>query len=330
MTSDDYPDSGSAVLPWHRAAFDAFITRATNDTLPHAVLVTAAPGTGLIAFADAVTATLLCTAPEVASRPCGTCNGCRQHVAGSHPDSLSLGVLSGQEITVEQARECIEKLTLARHYRGKRIVRIHPAERLNRSAANALLKTLEEPAADSLFLLLSTQPRSLPATIRSRTQVVALPPPAPEMALSWLQETLGFSDASERLDRHSGQPVPAADERLQKDSIKQHQQWKTACESLDKQPGLISETARQIGSGREEAQAFIDWLANRQWQQAVAGMQDAETYETEMSLAIYGAALEARAALRANTPPALALEGLFISWRAAAGRKRSPRGQAGR
>src|SRR5215510_13416625 len=112
---------------------------------------------------------------------------CRLFEAGSHPDfrrmepsaedagadasvtqAASAGMRGARVITVGQVRELAQFLDLTSHFGGAKVVLIQPAERMHASAANALLKTLEEPTAETLFLLVADQPNKLPVTVRSR------------------------------------------------------------------------------------------------------------------------------------------------------------------
>jgi len=154
--------------------------------LPAALLIHEAPGTGGGELATFFGQLLLCTGPTPA---CGQCAGCRRVRQGEHPDFTRVGPDPESklgQITVDQMRAVAEQLSLS-SYEGKgSCVVIEPAHALNRNAANALLKTLEEPRRDAHLLLVTTNPSLLPATIRSRCQKLPLRAPTPEQALAWL------------------------------------------------------------------------------------------------------------------------------------------------
>lgn len=155
--------------------------------LAQSLLVHADPGAGGVAFAHRVAQLLLCEAGSGAA-PCGTCRHCTRIAAGTHPDvALILPLEDSKQIRVEQVREVLEQLSLT-SYEGGASVRIFaPADAINAQAANALLKTLEEPRRDAYLVLVAAQPSLLPATVRSRCLRLRLAVPTYDEALAWLQ-----------------------------------------------------------------------------------------------------------------------------------------------
>ncbi len=151
---------------------------------------------GKLAFARQLAATMLCR-EEREESACGRCRSCVQLAAGSHPDYRECTVEEGRSaILVEQVRILTRELGLSPQYGGARIAVIHPADALNINAANSLLKTLEEPAAGTLLLLVSARARMLPATIRSRCQRVRFRAPDRSDARAWLGDRVGAGDAA--------------------------------------------------------------------------------------------------------------------------------------
>ncbi len=180
------------IAPWLLPSWQQLSARRRADRLPHALLLAAPAGLGQLEFALALVHSLLCDHNDAEGFACGRCRGCQLLAAGSHPDyrfiSLELndqGKLR-REIVIEQIRDLCERSARTSHFGGHRLALIDPADKLNRNAANALLKTLEEPDANAVFVLLSEQPARLPATIRSRCQRIAIPLPSHEQALDWL------------------------------------------------------------------------------------------------------------------------------------------------
>ena len=147
----------------------------------------------------------MCTAA-----PCGTCVACRRVALRQHPD---LSWLSPQEnsrqIRIEQVRDLSAELALTSHAGGYKVGIISPADALNRFAANALLKTLEEPAARTLLVLVATQPSRLPPTILSRCQRLRVRAPARAEALAWLSAARGAHPWEAALDTLGEAPLIA-------------------------------------------------------------------------------------------------------------------------
>ena len=108
-------------------------------------------------------------------------------------------------------RELSQELALTAHQGAYKVAIITPADTLNRFAANALLKTLEEPPARTLLMLVVTQPSRLPATILSRCQRVRLKAPGRKEAVSWLEATKGAGDWNAVLDTLGDAPMLAAE-----------------------------------------------------------------------------------------------------------------------
>ena len=163
--------------------------------MPHAVLVTGRPGLGKSVFVDRLAALLICEARGTGHAACGQCSACRLQAAGNHPDyhylTFEVNDKTGKLRTVlaiDQIRVLSEKLSLSRHGAGFRVAVIEPADALNSNAANSLLKTLEEPADNTVLVLVSSQPGRLPPTIRSRCQQTRIVAPDADAALAWLTE----------------------------------------------------------------------------------------------------------------------------------------------
>ena len=174
-------------MPWLAEA-QASVERAIrSDHLGHALLVHAAAGVGGDWLAFWIAARVFCSAPANQPRPCGACIDCRRVLAGEHPDcSLVAPEETSKEIKIDQVRELCQDLRLTSHGGRLKVALVMPADRMNRFAANALLKTLEEPTPGTLLVLVAAQPSRLPATIRSRCQSLPVRAPSLEESLSWL------------------------------------------------------------------------------------------------------------------------------------------------
>jgi len=203
----------SAPLPWQQLQWGNLLSRIAQDHLPHALLLTGRRGVGKLRFAQQLADLLLCS--ENLPEPCGQCKGCRLIAAGTHPD---LKVIQPPEdksvISVDQIRELTHYLSLTALCGGYQVVLISPADAMNVNAANSLLKTLEEPPANTLLLLMSDRPSALTATIRSRCQVINFEKPAHDSALVWLKNQhpeLDAEIANTVLELADGAPLRAAE-----------------------------------------------------------------------------------------------------------------------
>lgn len=153
------------------------------------MILAGAEGLGKSRFARFLAASLLCDSKETLQGPCGSCKSCSMLQASTHPD---LSVLTpeepGKQLKIDAIRDLVDKSTLRVAEQKYRIFLIEPADAMNRAAANSLLKTLEEPVAGTLLLLVSSHPDKLPATIRSRCQLINFPIPEIEAARRWLMQ----------------------------------------------------------------------------------------------------------------------------------------------
>ena len=175
-----------------RAAFQA-------GRLPHALLIHEAPGAGGEWLATWAAQLVLCREP--ARAPCGACPGCRRVWALQHPDVTWVRAAEdSHQIRIEQVRELAAELALTSHGGGYKVGIVSPADALNRFAANALLKTLEEPPARTLLVLTATQPSRLPPTVISRCQRLRVRAPTRAEGVTWLTAQRGTGEWSEALD----------------------------------------------------------------------------------------------------------------------------------
>ena len=215
---NDTSMSASPILPWQTDQWQVLRRQIDAGKLAHAILIAGVTGIGKLQFALAVRDFLLCERP--AEFACGECKSCILLRAQTHADFVTLQPEEeGKAIRVDQVRQLSQFVAQTAQRNGRKIVLLNPADALNMNAANALLKSLEEPSADTHFLLLCAVPKRLPATIRSRCQTLNMTAPAPPIALAWLTEQLGDSaDAQRRLRLMRNRPcaaLQADDEHVQ-------------------------------------------------------------------------------------------------------------------
>lgn len=175
-------------LDWHQAAWRWFDNAMATERLPQAMLLVGGEGLGKRVFARQVVRHLLVDADDIS--PTQRSNRLHQLEAGSHADFRQLSPLEGKQgISVDQIRQLTAKTMLTSRYGGARVILIDPAESMNSSAANALLKCLEEPPMGTVFILVSDQPARLPVTIRSRCQTISFSAPTATDGLAWLVQS---------------------------------------------------------------------------------------------------------------------------------------------
>lgn len=186
------------VLPWQDANWRRVVAMHAEGRLPHALLLRGPEGVGKRYFARRLLTAALCESAAFAEAPCASCRACRLVEAGTHPDMHTIEPLEGKaQIGIDQIRELIARVALTPQYGGRKAVSVAPAERMTRAAANTLLKTLEEPPGDALFVLVTHRAGALPATIRSRCQILDFPTPDARAAAAWLGAELESAEAAD-------------------------------------------------------------------------------------------------------------------------------------
>lgn len=200
------------MYPWYNRQWAQLMSSIEQGRLSHALLLQGPEGLGKRSFAWELAQYLLCTDRKSRNTACGSCRACCQTKAGTHPDFSALTPEEGKkDISVEQVRALGERLSLTSHAGGWRIAIIVPAETMNKHAANALLKTLEEPGANTLLILITTTQSRLPATLRSRCQRIRFSIPPTTEAVAWLDSSEKRSDWPRLLKFSGGAPLAAVD-----------------------------------------------------------------------------------------------------------------------
>lgn len=207
------------IYPWHNEQWRQLAEH--WERRPNAWLFIGKKGTGKTAFARFVAQKLLCESPVPGGGPCGVCASCHLFEQGGHPDFYEITPLSDEpengrkllQIKIDAIRKIIDNVYLTSVRGGLRVVLIHPAESMNVQAANSLLKVLEEPPPQVVFLLVSHAADKVLPTVKSRCRKMVLPAPSHEEALAYLRER-GVAEPEEHLAFHSGAPLFDEEERL--------------------------------------------------------------------------------------------------------------------
>ena len=203
--------SGAATIPeWLAGETAALVRAARAGRLPHALLIHEAPGAGGDWLAHFAARLALCE--RTSEAPCGSCTACRRVLAWQHPDLTRVAPLEeSRQIRIEQLRDLTAELALTSHSGGYKVGVLTPADSMNRFAANALLKTLEEPPAATLLVLVATQPSRLPPTVLSRCQRLTVGAPTRAQAVAWLTGVRGSGDWDGALATIGEAPMLLAD-----------------------------------------------------------------------------------------------------------------------
>lgn len=246
-----------APLPWQQAPWDRVQAALRNNRLPHALLLAGPRGVGRGHFARGISHFLLCEAPPETRKPCGQCRGCIQIAAGLHPNLFLVQTAEGKrDIAIDDLRDLMERLHLSSHYGQAKVVIFEPADALNISGVNALLKTVEEPPPATYLLFIAERWRALPATLRSRCQILRLGPPSETQALTWLQQQHPERNVS---DLRAWIRAPLlAEAALDPDAVQTRQQWSSLLDHLA--AGRLQALKQVQGLKRDEAQGCLNWL----------------------------------------------------------------------
>jgi DNA polymerase III subunit delta' len=243
-------------LFWLAPQLEALRQARSRSRLPHALLIQDAPGAGGEQLALLAAQVALCTSKDF---PCGSCRECQRVRSGSHPDLWFVTPEEdSRQIKVDQIRELNETLSLSAHGSAASVAIISPADLLNANAANALLKTLEEPRPGVLIVLVATVSARLPATVLSRCLRLQVRPPPRGECIAWLRQQRGAGDWEAVLDVLGEAPLAA----------------------LAADPG-------EVLAVRTETEAQLDgaWSGNIDLAAAAERWSDAETYELRLRCA---------------------------------------------
>lgn len=265
---------------FHKSALSTLL--ANPHQLAHALLIRGSRGVGKLAFAQGLAQSLLCEKPNPDGHACGACRSCQWITSGNHPDirilapqtAQSVDVLEvegaaagegqsagakGKEvkaspwITIDQVRELGDFISMSSHRGGRKIIVVCPAEAMNPAAANAILKNLEEPPANTHFILVSHRPQRLLRTIVSRCRQLYLPKPSGPAALAWLAEQ-GVNHAEIVLAQASGAPLLAL-ELSENEVLSGRSDFLRALAVSDFEPLAVAERFRDLS-----LESFIGWL----------------------------------------------------------------------
>ena len=245
--------------PWLNGPYRQLIEGYQEGRAHHAVLLHALPGMGRESLVYALSRRMLCQNPE-GMKSCGECHSCKLMMAGTHPDWYALSPEKGkQTLGVDAIRSVLENLYQRSRQGGAKLVWIENSEQLTEAAANALLKTLEEPPDATYFLLGCHEPTRLLATLRSRCLYLYLPTPDEAQSVAWLNKRHPASAQALQtaLRLQAGAPL-AAEHLLQEETVRQRS---ALCQALTNAvaPRAFYSLLPQLN--HEDAPERIHWLS---------------------------------------------------------------------
>jgi len=194
------------LYPWQQSQWQQIEQLIGSDRLPHALFLHGNQGLGKTDFAVSLANALLCKQPKADHQACGSCQACQLLAANTHPDLHYLKPVPAENtkskkpalnIRIDDIRALCNRLNQTSQYGGYRVAILEQADQLTLSAANSLLKTLEEPGRDVLIILTSARSHRLPVTIRSRCQLLRFTVPGETQSLQWLKDNLNGSSIAE-------------------------------------------------------------------------------------------------------------------------------------
>lgn len=261
-----------------------------SPRLPHALLIHGEAGVGKHLLAMEMVAALICDKPETRSGAliaCGQCKSCAMFKSDNHPDfhyicserihdvnasahlAYAARYLEPLEkrnkrkpravISVDQIRTLIDDFALSHHSSEHKVALIQPADAMNTSASNALLKLLEEPNPESILILVCNDPGRLPMTIRSRCITLAVKTPELEQSRSWLvSQGLDAQRAAQALAISGNSPLLALS-YAESEQIEQFKLMLKVLNSLANE-GMSPIDAREAMLKLQSPAILLSWL----------------------------------------------------------------------
>lgn len=246
--------------PWLRPSFEQLVAGYQAGRGHHALLLQALPGMGGEALIYALCRYLMCRQPE-GNKSCGQCHSCQLMQAGTHPDYYTLAPEKGKSaLGIDAVRDVNEKLYERSRLGGAKVVWTGDAALLTDAAANALLKTLEEPPENTWFFLACQEPARLLATLRSRCRLHHLAPPSESYGLAWLEREVTMPQEAllSALRLSANAPAAALD-------LLQESHWASREQLIQTLAGVLSSgdwLALLPILNHEQAAVRLHWLAS--------------------------------------------------------------------
>lgn len=209
----------------HKQAINFLQNSIEQDKLAHAYLFYGSRGLGKKMIADYFSRSIFCTSLE--QKPCGECQACRLVAKKAYLDFYTLGK-DGQELSADNVREFMHSLQMANILGAKKIAIIYNAENMNIFGANALLKTIEEPPANTYIILISDNINLLPATVISRCQLLKFQALKKNEMEQWM-DNFDFNDQERQTIINLSFGKPGLALQLMQENL---EPWKKSCDFI--------------------------------------------------------------------------------------------------
>ncbi|MCF6451203.1 DNA polymerase III subunit delta' [Vibrio sp. MMG022] len=242
-------------FPWLQPVWDNLKTSLDSERVPGALMLQSEKGLAVDKLVEVFSLTLLCQ--NYASEACGFCHSCQLVKSQSHPDLHWIRPeKEGKAITVDQIRACNRLAHESSQLNGYRVFIIEPADAMNESASNALLKTLEEPGHKCLFLLVTHNQERLLPTIQSRCQQWVVASPSTEQAMNWIKEQGESNVPAYALKLNMGSPIKTL-EAVKSGELDEYQTFERCfIDTLSSPISDVFQCATMIAKNPDKA---LDW-----------------------------------------------------------------------
>ena len=199
-------DGPRGFRPWHKAEAAHLVLAYQEQRLPHALILVGPQYVEKTHFAREFAQFLLCLSP-LNGVACSQCKSCQLCIAGTHPDWINVEPEEPRKVLrVDTIRQVQARLQQTAQQGGNKVCVISPAEQMNENAANALLKILEEPPANTYFLLVAHHASKILPTIISRCQRLSFAIPAQQDIVDWLSDDFTKDAIQQALEKGRGFP----------------------------------------------------------------------------------------------------------------------------
>ncbi len=316
------------LFEWHEEAYARLLQAHAQGRMPHALLLTGPPGVGKAAFAQRLSHALLCENLSPEGEACQQCRQCLLLKANNHPDYRWVTPEEGKkQISIDAIRHLVAGNTLSVNTNSYRIFILNPAEAMGIGAANALLKTLEEPIDGTLMVLISARTDLLPVTIRSRCQLVKLPLPNQSQGIEWIQNNVSASasEIEQALRLAQGAPLRAVD-LINEGELAHHNQLLNDFIAIGQGKSAVVQVAESWLKDKDLAQLsnhIASWLSTLVRQKScTSSVEDAfpllQSLSEQVDLKLVYRLLDKLHELERmsanNLNPQLALESILLDW----------------